>query len=168
MTITVYSKPQCPQCSATMKRLDKLDADFQVLDAREHLDTLKELGFHQAPVVVPESGTTDAWSGFRLDKITSAVEAQRSTPESSTSSHQSEAVVEESPTGTETPAELNSENSRPFTGYDPTGVLADTFCFSIDDALNNPDIVNAPSGDLDNNPTVNPSPAVEAEGGVSF
>lgn len=168
MTITVYSKPQCPQCSATMKRLDKLDADFQVLDAREHLDTLKDMGFQQAPVVVPESGAADAWSGFRLDKITSAVEAQRSALESSASSHQSESIVEESPPETESSVAMESENSSPFTGYDPTGVLADTFCFSIDDALNDPDIVNASWSNFDNDTTVNPSPAVEAEEGVSF
>ena len=77
MTITVYSKPSCPQCTHTIKRLEKHGADFQVLDAREHIDTLKAMGFSQAPVVVPESGVDNAWSGFRIDKVTEAVTAQK-------------------------------------------------------------------------------------------
>ena len=32
MTITVYSKPACVQCNATYRALDKLDADYTVVD----------------------------------------------------------------------------------------------------------------------------------------
>ncbi len=70
MTITVYSKPACVQCNATYRALDKLGVDYTVIDVTEDasaLETVKGLGYMQAPVVV----TDDAhWSGFRPDKIT--------------------------------------------------------------------------------------------------
>jgi len=47
MSITVYSKPRCPQCDATYR-------------------AIKGLGYQQAPVVVAGE---DHWSGFRPDRI---------------------------------------------------------------------------------------------------
>lgn len=69
MITTVYSKPQCVQCNATYKALDKSGVEYSVIDisaddeAREYV---LSLGYLQAPVVV--AGSTH-WSGFRPDRI---------------------------------------------------------------------------------------------------
>lgn len=69
VTVTVYGKPGCVQCTATMRALDAAGVAYSEVDvstdnaAREHV---KELGFFQAPVV--ECDDT-AWSGFRPDLI---------------------------------------------------------------------------------------------------
>ncbi|MGK2349075.1 glutaredoxin-like protein NrdH [Actinomyces sp. W5033] len=78
MAITVYSKPNCVQCNATYRALDKAGLDYSTVDLSvdaEALAQVKSLGYAQAPVVVAGS---DHWSGFRPDKIKSlaaAVEA---------------------------------------------------------------------------------------------
>jgi glutaredoxin-like protein NrdH len=59
MAITVYTKPSCVQCTATYRVLD-LSQDETALE------TVKELGYLQAPVVVTDD---EHWSGFRPDKI---------------------------------------------------------------------------------------------------
>lgn len=69
MTISVYSKPSCVQCTATYRALDKQGIEYEVFDLSEDekaLQTVKELGYLQAPVVVAGE---DSWSGFRPDKI---------------------------------------------------------------------------------------------------
>ena len=69
MTISVYSKPSCVQCTATYRALDKQGIEYEVFDLSEDekaLQTGKELGYLQAPVVVAGD---DSWSGFRPDKI---------------------------------------------------------------------------------------------------
>lgn len=71
MTITVYTKPACVQCTATYKALDKQGLSYQVVDITEvpeARDYVMGLGYLQAPVVV--SGD-DHWSGFRPDRIKS-------------------------------------------------------------------------------------------------
>lgn len=75
MTITVYSKPACVQCNATYRALNKAGIDYDVIDVTEDpsaLETVKNLGYMQAPVVVTDEGH---WSGFRPDKITELVAA---------------------------------------------------------------------------------------------
>lgn len=70
MTVSVYSKPSCVQCSATYRALDRQGIEYEVFDVsadEKALQTVKELGYLQAPVVVTDS---DSWSGFRPDKIT--------------------------------------------------------------------------------------------------
>ncbi len=70
-TITVYSKPQCVQCTATYRALDRAGLDYDVVDisenpaARDYVT--EELGYMQAPVVVVDN--QDHWSGFRPDHI---------------------------------------------------------------------------------------------------
>jgi glutaredoxin-like protein NrdH len=67
--ITVYSKPSCVQCTATYRALDKKGIEYTIFDVsvdEKALETVKQLGYLQAPVVVTE---TDHWSGFRPDKI---------------------------------------------------------------------------------------------------
>lgn len=69
MAITVYTKPSCVQCTATYRALDSKGIEYDVLDLSEDetaLQTVKELGYLQAPVVVTDEGH---WSGFRPDKI---------------------------------------------------------------------------------------------------
>ncbi|MFM6974954.1 MAG: glutaredoxin-like protein NrdH [Agromyces sp.] len=69
MTVTVYTKPSCVQCTATYRALDSKGVAYEVIDLSEDagaLETVKELGYLQAPVVVTDE---DHWSGFRPDKI---------------------------------------------------------------------------------------------------
>lgn len=69
MSITLYTKPNCVQCNATKRALDKQGLDYETVDLTEDvnaLDHIKGLGFQQAPVVFAGD---DSWSGFRPDKI---------------------------------------------------------------------------------------------------
>ncbi|WP_068482694.1 glutaredoxin-like protein NrdH [Pseudoclavibacter helvolus] len=75
MTIAVYSKPSCVQCTATYRALDKLGIEYEIFDVsadEKALQTVKELGYMQAPVVIAGN---DHWSGFRPDKIAGLVAA---------------------------------------------------------------------------------------------
>ena len=69
MTITVFTKPHCPQCDATKRQFTKLGVNFETGDLTQSpstLDQLREAGFRQAPVVItPDS----SWSGDRPDLI---------------------------------------------------------------------------------------------------
>lgn len=68
-TITVYTKPSCPGCFATLRSLDAKGLDYETVDLSTDEDALKavkELGYMQAPVVIAGD---DHWSGFRPDKI---------------------------------------------------------------------------------------------------
>lgn len=74
LVVTLYSKPACPQCVATKRRLDKRGAAYTVVDVTEDADALAfvlGLGYQQVPVVVLESGAH--WSGFRPEFIDAAV-----------------------------------------------------------------------------------------------
>ncbi|MWB97093.1 glutaredoxin-like protein NrdH [Agromyces seonyuensis] len=69
MTVTVYTKPSCVQCAATYRALDSKGIEYEVLDVSADelaLQTVKDLGYLQAPVVITDE---DHWSGFRPDKI---------------------------------------------------------------------------------------------------
>lgn len=69
MTVTVYTKPSCVQCTATYRALDSKGIDYEVLDLSVDegaLEAVKQLGYLQAPVVVTDG---EHWSGFRPDKI---------------------------------------------------------------------------------------------------
>ena len=69
MAITVYSKPNCVQCNATYRALDKAGLRYETVDISldvEALEQVRALGYAQAPVVVAGE---DHWSGFRPDKI---------------------------------------------------------------------------------------------------
>lgn len=72
--ITLYSKPDCPQCTATKRRLDRRGAVYTVVDVTEDpvaLGFVRGLGYAAAPVVVLESGAH--WSGFCPELIDAAV-----------------------------------------------------------------------------------------------
>jgi glutaredoxin-like protein NrdH len=75
MSITVYTKPACVQCSATFKALDKQGIGYEKVDItldNEARDYVMALGYLQAPVVVAEH---EHWSGFRPDRIKSLAES---------------------------------------------------------------------------------------------
>ncbi len=69
MSITVYSKPACVQCTATTRALDSAGLSYDVIDLTQNEDalaTVEELGYRQVPVVVAGD---QHWAGFRPDKI---------------------------------------------------------------------------------------------------
>ena len=69
MAITVSSKPNCGQCNATYRALDKAGLSYQTVDISldvEALEQVKALGYVQAPVVMAGG---EHWSGYRPDKI---------------------------------------------------------------------------------------------------
>lgn len=69
MSVTVYTKPSCVQCTATYRALDSKGIEYEVLDLSEDasaLEQVKALGYLQAPVVIADE---EHWSGFRPDKI---------------------------------------------------------------------------------------------------
>jgi len=69
MATTVYTKPSCLQCNATYRALDSKGIEYDIVDLSEDptaLETVKGLGYLQAPVVVTDD---EHWSGFRPDKI---------------------------------------------------------------------------------------------------
>ncbi|MBY5441172.1 glutaredoxin-like protein NrdH [Rhizobium leguminosarum] len=69
MTITVYSKPACVQCTATYRALDRLGVDYDIVDISqdaEALDRVRSLGYMQAPIVIAGE---QHWAGFRPDMI---------------------------------------------------------------------------------------------------
>jgi glutaredoxin-like protein NrdH len=69
MTITVYSKPACVQCTATTRALDARGLAYEVIDLSEDsaaLQKVQNMGYRQAPVVV--AGESH-WAGFRPDMI---------------------------------------------------------------------------------------------------
>lgn len=69
MTITVYSKPACVQCTATTRALDARGLSYDVIDLTEDsqaMERVMALGYRQAPVVI--AGESH-WAGFRPDMI---------------------------------------------------------------------------------------------------
>ena len=69
MSITVYSKPACVQCTATYRALDRQGVNYEIIDIsidQDALETVKGLGYMQLPVVV---AGPEHWAGFRPDKI---------------------------------------------------------------------------------------------------
>ncbi|WP_313277012.1 glutaredoxin-like protein NrdH [Timonella senegalensis] len=69
MTVTVYSKPQCVQCDATYRALDKKGIEYTSVDIsknRAAQEMVRELGYLQVPVVIAGD---DHWSGYSPDRI---------------------------------------------------------------------------------------------------
>ncbi len=67
--ITLYSKPNCPQCDLTKRDMDILGIEYKTIDISQdqsQLDELIKMGFRSAPVVRTE---TEMWSGYNQDKI---------------------------------------------------------------------------------------------------
>ncbi|GGF68248.1 NrdH-redoxin [Paracoccus acridae] len=69
MTIIVYSKPACVQCTATTRALDARGLTYDVIDLTEDaaaMERVTALGYRQAPVVIAGDAH---WAGFRPDMI---------------------------------------------------------------------------------------------------
>lgn len=69
MTITVYSKPACVQCTATTRALDARGLSYELVDLTlddAAMQMVQGLGYRQAPVVVAGEAH---WAGFRPDLI---------------------------------------------------------------------------------------------------
>ena len=64
MTVTVYSKPACVQCTATTRGIA-----YQLVDLTQDAVAMAQvlaMGYRQAPVVVAGEAH---WTGFRPDMI---------------------------------------------------------------------------------------------------
>jgi len=69
MSITVYSRPACVQCTATTRALEARGIDFDLVDLTEDaaaMELVRGLGYRQAPVVIAGEAH---WAGFRPDMI---------------------------------------------------------------------------------------------------
>ena len=69
MTIIVYSKPACVQCTATTRALDARGLSYSVIDLTadaQAMERVVALGYRQAPVVIAGDAH---WAGFRPDMI---------------------------------------------------------------------------------------------------
>jgi glutaredoxin-like protein NrdH len=67
--VTVYTKPACVQCTATVKALARRHIAYQNVDITiddEARDYVMALGYTQAPVVIAGA---EHWCGFRPDRI---------------------------------------------------------------------------------------------------
>ncbi len=80
--IIVYTNgPGCQPCKATKRKLDKLGLEYDEVDATNELFAAEARGWAKAfdldtvtPIVLvaPRGGqVTDAWSGFRPDRLDS-------------------------------------------------------------------------------------------------
>lgn len=68
--VTVYTKPDCVQCDATKRALNKHDIPYIEIDLSDNMDVLDRLtaaGWMRAPIV--ETAEGEMWSGFRPDRI---------------------------------------------------------------------------------------------------
>lgn len=69
MNITLYTKANCPQCTATKRQLDRRGLPYTAVDitADAHIsDRLRNEGWRQMPVIIAGD---EFWSGYRPDKI---------------------------------------------------------------------------------------------------
>lgn len=75
MRVTIYSKPNCVQCNATYKAMDKTGVPYNVVDLSQDeqaLAAVTELGYQQAPVTIISNGDSETdlhWSGFHPTNI---------------------------------------------------------------------------------------------------
>jgi glutaredoxin-like protein NrdH len=69
MSVIVYSKNNCINCTATKNELNKRGVNFTEINMSTNRDALlkvKAMKFREAPVVVTDN---DAWSGHNMEKI---------------------------------------------------------------------------------------------------
>lgn len=73
--VTVYSKPNCPQCEMTKKELTRQGVEFKTVDMSKDEDArnkVVDMGIRAAPVVFAGE---EVWSGFRPDLISNLVKS---------------------------------------------------------------------------------------------
>lgn len=77
MTITVLTRPDCPQCRATIRRLDRLGAAYTTREIEpDDIADARAAGIASAPIVQVHGsdGTVTAqWGGYRPDLIASEI-----------------------------------------------------------------------------------------------
>ena len=81
--VTVYSKPNCVQCTAVKRWLTQHSIPFEVLDVSEDAAAraeIAQLGYRQVPVVMHGEGHWYGYDPTRLAQILAA--AQTATSES--------------------------------------------------------------------------------------
>lgn len=67
MTITVWGKEDCAQCTATVRILNKKAVEFEYRDLTQtDVDRFRKMGFTSAPIVETENAR---WAGFRPDLL---------------------------------------------------------------------------------------------------
>lgn len=72
-SITLYSLPNCVQCGATKKWLDRAGVEYATVMLNESPDdaaAIAELGYKQAPIVIVSNGDAETdihWGGFNPD-----------------------------------------------------------------------------------------------------
>ena len=67
--LTVYTLPNCTQCTMTTRALDAAGLPYTVIDLTTNAhatDLMKQFGYTSAPVVIAR---VVSWSGFRPDLI---------------------------------------------------------------------------------------------------
>ncbi|MDO5722462.1 MAG: glutaredoxin domain-containing protein [Actinomycetaceae bacterium] len=75
-TVVVFAKPNCVQCDATQRKLQRAGVAYQSVDLTtnpELVETLRSLGFAAAPVVRGPDGQMHA--GYNPDRIKSIIAA---------------------------------------------------------------------------------------------
>ncbi|NKX94249.1 glutaredoxin-like protein NrdH [Sanguibacter hominis ATCC BAA-789] len=81
-TITVYSKPACVQCDATLRALEKRGIAYELVDLTadaDALESVRAMGYQQVPVVV--ASPSEHWSGYRPERIAAlASRSENATP----------------------------------------------------------------------------------------
>ncbi|WP_104133869.1 glutaredoxin domain-containing protein [Cryobacterium sp. Y62] len=67
--LTVYTLPNCMQCTMTVRALDAANLPYTVIDLTTDTratDLMHQFGYTTAPVVIAR---VVSWSGFRPDRI---------------------------------------------------------------------------------------------------
>ena len=75
-SLTVFTLPNCMQCTMTKRALDDAGLPYVVIDLASDeraVDTVQQLGYTSAPVVIVGAAS---WSGFRPDKIKAVASAR--------------------------------------------------------------------------------------------
>ena len=73
--IKIFSKPNCVQCSMTMRTLDRQGVQYTVIDVSQDAEAntlIQSWGYRQVPVV--QVGD-EHWSGFRPERLASITAA---------------------------------------------------------------------------------------------
>ncbi len=79
MDVTIYSKPNCPQCEATKRKFTKEGVAFREVDVTEDrrafMRVRDEWGYQRVPVIeVRGEGFDVRWDGFRPDRMKAVID----------------------------------------------------------------------------------------------
>ena len=79
MDVTIYSKPNCPQCDATKRKFTKEGVAFREVDVSEDkrafMRVRDEWGYQRVPVIeVRGEGFDVRWDGFRPDRMKAVID----------------------------------------------------------------------------------------------